>query len=95
MGRCVHKNIQKFILFQLTVNVAAVIVNFVADLVMNLSSLFQNHHHTLRCSKKKRLLLLSNGLKILTLQIEFMKPKDTLMIWSLRQGMKYSVLSHK
>ena len=58
MGRCVHKNIQKFILFQLTVNVAAVIVNFVADLVMNLSSLFQDHHHTLRCSKKKALIII-------------------------------------
>ncbi|XP_050125802.1 putative calcium-transporting ATPase 13, plasma membrane-type [Malus sylvestris] len=29
-GRCVYKNIQKFIQFQLTVNVAALVINFVA-----------------------------------------------------------------
>ncbi|KAL6194903.1 hypothetical protein ACLB2K_035978 [Fragaria x ananassa] len=29
-GRCVHNNIQKFIQFQLTVNVAALVINFVA-----------------------------------------------------------------
>nr|POE68097.1 calcium-transporting atpase 12, plasma membrane-type [Quercus suber] len=34
-GRCVHKNIQKFIQFQLIVNVVAVIVNFVAIIFVN------------------------------------------------------------
>ncbi|KAM3747207.1 hypothetical protein ACB098_05G018700 [Castanea mollissima] len=34
-GRCVHKNIQKFIQFQLTMNVAAIIVNFVAIIFVN------------------------------------------------------------
>ncbi|XP_050285364.1 putative calcium-transporting ATPase 13, plasma membrane-type [Quercus robur] len=34
-GRCVHKNIQKFIQFQLTVNVTAIIVNFVAFIFVN------------------------------------------------------------
>ena len=34
-GKCVHKNIQKFIQFQLTMNVAAVIVNFVAIIFVN------------------------------------------------------------
>ena len=34
-GRCIHKNIQKLIQFQLTVNVAAVIVNFVAIIFVN------------------------------------------------------------
>ena len=29
-GRCVYNNIQKFIQFQLTVNVAALVINFVA-----------------------------------------------------------------
>nr|POE86791.1 putative calcium-transporting atpase 13, plasma membrane-type [Quercus suber] len=34
-GRCVHKNIKKFIQFQFTVNVAAIIVNFVAIIFVN------------------------------------------------------------